>query len=75
MNSRFKILGTSIINDKGQLVIPAEARKRNDLAAGDRVIIMSKDGSRALLVIKAEELEALAQDIAKALEFTKKTKK
>lgn len=66
-----KILGTSVINEKGQLVIPAEARKQNDLAAGDRVVIMAKEGSPALMVIKAEELEALAQDIAKALDSSK----
>lgn len=66
-----KILGTSLINEKGQLVIPAEARKRIGLEAGDRVVIMSKENSSALIVIKSEELEALAQDLAKVLDDSK----
>lgn len=62
-----KILGTATVNDKGQLVIPVEARNRLDLTAGSKVVIMSSPGHPALVLIKAEEVEAMVRDLANAL--------
>jgi AbrB family looped-hinge helix DNA binding protein len=35
-----KILGTGTLNDKGQLVIPSEARNSLGLKSGDKLVIM-----------------------------------
>jgi AbrB family looped-hinge helix DNA binding protein len=61
-----KILGTATLNEKGQLVIPVEARNSLGLKAGSRVVIMSSPRP-ALVLIKAEELEAMVEDLSNAL--------
>ena len=55
------------MNDKGQLVIPVEARNALGLAAGSKVVIMSSPDKPALILLKAEEVEAMVQDLANAL--------
>ncbi|HSX31706.1 MAG TPA: AbrB/MazE/SpoVT family DNA-binding domain-containing protein [Candidatus Saccharimonadales bacterium] len=62
-----KILGTATLNDKGQLVIPVEARNSLGLKAGSKVVILSSPHRPALVLIKAEEVEAMVQDLANAL--------
>lgn len=67
-----KILGTATLNEKGQLVIPIEARHSLDLTAGSKVVIMSSSRRSALVLIKAEEVEAIVSDLANALNSNKK---
>ncbi len=62
-----KILGTATLNEKGQLVIPVEARNNLKLKAGDKVVIMNSPHRPALVLIKAEEVEALVKNLASAL--------
>lgn len=62
-----KILGTATLNDKGQLVIPVEARNSLDLAPGSKVVIMSSPDRPVLILIKAEEVEAMVQNLTNAL--------
>ncbi len=62
-----KILGTATLNDKGQLVIPVEARNSLGLTAGSKVVIMSSPDRPALVLLKAEEVEAIVEDLANAL--------
>jgi AbrB family looped-hinge helix DNA binding protein len=62
-----KILGTATLNDKGQLVVPVEARNSLELNPGDKVVIMSSPHRPALVLIKAEEVEAMVKDLANAL--------
>lgn len=62
-----KILGTASLNEKGQLVIPAEARHKLGLAPGSRVVIMSSHQKPALILFKAEEVEAMVKNLTDAL--------
>ena len=62
-----KILGTATLNDKGQLVIPVEARSKLGLSAGSKVVIMSSPDKPALVLLRAEEVEAMVKDLADAL--------
>ncbi len=62
-----KILGTASLNDKGQLVIPAEARHKLGLAPGSKVVIMSSNKKPALILLKAEDVEVLVKKLADAL--------
>jgi AbrB family looped-hinge helix DNA binding protein len=69
MQSGFpKILGTATLNEKGQLVIPVEARNDLGLSPGTKVVIMSSSVRPALVIVKAEEIEALMTDISNALQ-------
>lgn len=58
LHNKDKVYGTATIGAKGQVVIPAEARKDLKLKPGDHLLVMGKLG-KALGLIKAEELEAL----------------
>lgn len=71
MHSSFpKILGTATLNDKGQLVIPSEARHALGLGSGSKLVIMSSQQKPALILIKAEEVEAMIKDLSDALDNT-----
>lgn len=50
--------GTTIVGSKGQIVIPAEARKNLSIKSGDRLLVMSKF-NKALGLVKAEDLAGL----------------
>lgn len=65
--SSSKILGTATLNEKGQLVIPAEARAEYDLKPGDKLIILKGSGKRALVLLKAEEIESMIKDLTNVL--------
>jgi AbrB family looped-hinge helix DNA binding protein len=62
-----KILGTATLNEKGQLVIPVEARNSLDLKAGSKLVIMRSSHRPALVLLRAEEVEAMVRDLADAL--------
>jgi AbrB family looped-hinge helix DNA binding protein len=62
-----KILGTATLNEKGQLVIPAEARAAMDLKPGSKVVIMSSQKKPVLILLKAEEVEAMVKGLTDAL--------
>lgn len=62
-----KILGTATINEKGQLVIPAEARHKLGLKPGSRVVIMSSNQKPALILFRSEEVEAMVKNLTDAL--------
>jgi AbrB family looped-hinge helix DNA binding protein len=70
-----KILGTATLNDKGQLVIPVEARSKLGLSAGSKVVIMSSPDKPALVILRAEEVEAMVKDLANALNSDDKPSK
>lgn len=73
-----KILGTATLNEKGQLVIPAEARHKLGLSPGSRVVIMSSTQKPALILFKAEDVEAMVKNLTDALgsdDNNKKSKK
>lgn len=70
-----KILGTATLNDKGQLVIPVEARNNLGLSPGSRVVIMSSPHRPALMLLKSEDVEALVKGLADALDSVDNDKK
>jgi AbrB family looped-hinge helix DNA binding protein len=73
MHSTFpKILGTATLNEKGQLVIPREARNALDLSAGSKLVIMHSEQKPVLVLIKAEEVESMIKDLSNALDNTEK---
>jgi AbrB family looped-hinge helix DNA binding protein len=56
-----KIYGTTTMNEKGQIVIPAEARGELGLAAGSRLMVMRAPFGDVIIVVKTEVLEAQIQ--------------
>lgn len=59
---RDKFVGISKVGEKGQIVIPKEARDMFDIKSGDSVIVLC-DKSRGMALIKADAIEDLTDKI------------
>ena len=46
--------GAVTVGERGQIVIPAEARKRFDIEPGDKLLIMGDPGKRSLMICKMD---------------------
>lgn len=57
-----KYVGISRVGEKGQIVIPKEARDMFDIKPGDSVIVLC-DKKRGMAIVKANTIEELANDI------------
>jgi AbrB family looped-hinge helix DNA binding protein len=52
--------GSVTTNEKGQIVIPADARKAMGICAGDKLLVLSGPGKHGLVIVKPEILVGLA---------------
>ena len=57
-----KFIGISKVGEKGQIVIPKEARDMFDIKQGDSIIVFC-DKSRGIGLLKAEAIEDLADKV------------
>ncbi|MBC8104263.1 MAG: AbrB/MazE/SpoVT family DNA-binding domain-containing protein, partial [Cytophagales bacterium] len=48
--------GSVTIGERGQVVIPAEARKRFHLEPGDRLLVMGDPGKRSIMLCRIDTL-------------------
>ncbi len=53
------LFGVVTVGDKGQIVIPAKARKTFDISAGDRLVVLG-DEAQGIAIIKSEHFLKLA---------------
>lgn len=51
-----KFVGISRVGEKGQIVIPKEAREMFGIKPGDSIIVLS-DASRGIALVKADAIE------------------
>ena len=58
------LFGMVTVGDKGQIVIPAKARKLFNISAGDRLVVLG-DETQGLAVLKAQDFLALAGMVMK----------
>ena len=54
------LFGVVTVGEKGQIVIPAKARKVFDISAGDRLLILG-DEEQGLAILKSERFLELAE--------------
>jgi len=57
--------GATVVGERGQAVIPAEARKAHDLKKGDKLLVFSMGGN--ILFTKLSGLEQFEEHLAKRL--------
>lgn len=62
MTCEDKFYGTTTVGTKGQVVIPAEARKDLNLKPGDQLMVMGKF-NKTLGLIKADQMEEFVKII------------
>ncbi len=53
------LFGTVTVGDKGQIVIPAKARKLFDISAGDQLVVLGDEG-QGLAILKADRFLVFA---------------
>lgn len=58
------LFGTVTVGDKGQIVIPAKARKLFHISAGDQLVVLG-DETQGLAIIKADAFLQLADAVRK----------
>ena len=59
-----KFIGICKVGEKGQIVIPKEARKMFGIEAGDSVIVLC-DKDRGIALLKADTIEDLTDKVLK----------
>ena len=57
-----KYVGVCKVGEKGQIVIPKEARKMFDINSGDSVIVLC-DKEKGMAIIKADIIESLTDKV------------
>ena len=57
-----KYVGISRVGEKGQIVIPKEARDMFDIKSGDSIIVLC-DKTKGIVLLKADEIEDLADKV------------
>ena len=62
-----KVFGTAKVGDRGQIVIPKEAREFFNIEPGDTLLILGKHET-GLIVTKPETLDDLATKIFNSVE-------
>lgn len=61
------LFGVVTVGDKGQIVIPAKARKTFEIASGDQLVVLG-DEAQGLAIMKAENFLAMADMIRAGME-------
>lgn len=62
-----KYIGISKVGEKGQIVIPKEARKMFDIKPGDSLVILC-DKKKGMAILKSDVIESNINDIIKTKE-------
>lgn len=57
-----KFVGISKVGEKGQIVIPKEARDMFDIKSGDSIIVLC-DKTQGIALLKADAIEDLADKV------------
>lgn len=63
------MFGVVTVGDKGQIVIPAKARKLFDISSGDQLIVLGDEG-QGLAIVKTERFLAVADMIRKGGKYS-----
>lgn len=60
--------GSATVGERGQLVIPAEARAQMDMAPGDKVLIMRHPIHKGLMLFKLDAVREFLDEYSKVLD-------
>lgn len=71
MHGKEYFYGTTTLGEKGQLVIPAEAREKMGLKKGEKLLVFGM-GESMLALSKLDNLEKLTAHLSKRLDVLKK---
>jgi len=67
------ICGMAVLGERGQIVIPKEARRKNKMATGDAFLVVEHDG--AVILLPEVEMRRMAKQVVSHFQtFSKKFK-
>lgn len=67
-----KFYGTAVIGERGQIVIPAEARRVAELTPGTKMVVLGGPGGKMLMLAKAD---SIAEMMASMMEHMSRLEK
>lgn len=59
-----KLFGTATVGTKGQIVIPAGARKSLNINTGDQLLIVGNETTKVLALVKTDEISNFIKDLS-----------
>ena len=59
--------GTVTVGERGQIVIPADARKRQEIEPGDKLLVFAHPSKGGLAILKMSEIKQFQQAIEAAM--------
>lgn len=75
MNPRnMDVYGTVKVGDRGQVVIPSQARKRMDIKPGDFMLVISTPQGDGIALIKADVVREIVRKMSIGLSKVEETK-
>ncbi|MBN1862486.1 MAG: AbrB/MazE/SpoVT family DNA-binding domain-containing protein [Dehalococcoidales bacterium] len=68
LGDNHKCFGSMMVNAKGQVVIPASARRELGIQAGDTILVFGAVmGKHGLLLVKADSMEQMLSTMSEGL--------
>ena len=67
-----KFYGTAVLGERGQIVIPVEARRVAELSPGTKMIVLGGSGGKMLMLAKAD---SIAEMLAHMMEHMSRLEK
>ncbi len=65
--------GTATVGERGQIVIPAEARKKHGIATGDKLLIMGTHDKKGLMLVKIDAMREFMTTMLRELQRVEQT--
>ncbi len=64
---KFKVFGSMVVSPRGQVVIPANARKELDISSGDTFLACGTPHGEGLLLLKVDAVEQILSVVSEQL--------
>ncbi len=64
---KFKVFGSMVVSPRGQVVIPANARKELDIGSGDTLLACGLPHGQGLLLLKVDAVEEILSTMSEQM--------
>ncbi|MGQ9732773.1 MAG: AbrB/MazE/SpoVT family DNA-binding domain-containing protein [Candidatus Zipacnadales bacterium] len=61
-------IGAVTVGERGQIVIPAEAREAYNIQGGDKLLVFHHPGHCGLTIVRVQDVQNLFDSVAKIME-------
>jgi AbrB family looped-hinge helix DNA binding protein len=65
MKHKPSVLGMVTVNDKGQVVIPSDARSSMNIRSGDKLLVIIHPSHGGVVLVKPDGIESFARQMLK----------